>query len=95
MWNVILSSVEDNIIKPSENNPDVSGKYLCTCVLYYQGKEYNRYLQMMEYDAKNKHWHDPGHEHAISHLILAWTKDIKICDYMDFKYNVGGYLTKK
>jgi hypothetical protein len=93
MWNVILSRVENNVIKPSQNNPGISGRYLCTCVQFYRGKEYNRYLQMMEYNAEKQYWHDPGKENAVSHVILAWTEDICPCDYNDFRYNTGGYLT--
>lgn len=95
MWNVILSRVENNVIKQSENNPTKSGRYVCTCVICREKKEYHRYLQMMEYDAKSSHWHDIGNNNAISHLILAWTDCIEVCDFMDFEYHSGGYLTKK
>ena len=94
IWNVILSSIEDNKIKPSKNNPKVSGKYLCTCVLMWQGEKH-KYLQMMEYNADKNYWHDCGNKNGISHNILAWTDNIKPCEFDDFEYIAGGYFIEK
>ena len=95
IWNVILCTLNGNTIVSSTNNPKESGRYLCTCVRFLEGKEVSRYLQIMEYDSKKNHWHDCGYPSGISHNILAWTDKIIPCDFVDFEYMTGGYFTKQ
>lgn len=95
IWNVILCTLDGNVVVSSTNNPKESGRYLCTCVNFWQGKEVARYLQMMQYDSKNNCWHDCGYPSGISHTILAWTDKITPCDFVDFDYMAGGYLMEK
>ena len=94
IWNVLLSTIDNNKIIPSKNNPKVSGKYLCTCVLMWQGEKH-KYLQIMEYDANKNYWHDCGNKSGISHNILAWTDDIKPCEFDDFEYITGGFFKEE
>lgn len=95
-WHVVLQQVDkDNNIKPSKCNPKTSGEYLCTCIQFWQGKEYYRYLRTMEYDAIHKHWHDIGNPNGVSHVVLAWTNDVSVCDFKDFDYLCGILLEKK
>lgn len=95
IWNILLCKAENNkIIKP-DNNPEKSGRYLCTCVQFFNGEEINRYLQVMNYDADRHCWHDCGTKYGISHNILAWTEDVPVCNFKDFEYKVGGYFMEK
>lgn len=94
IWNVILHQLHDNQLQEPVNNPAHSGRYLCTCVQTWNGEEVARYLQVMEYDAEKKYWHDCGNKHGISHHILAWTDQIMPCSYKDYTYLVGGYFLK-
>lgn len=87
VWNVMLTGPNG---EKSENTPAASGKYLCTCVQYYDGKETNRYLKMMEYNKDRNYWHDSGHPGAISHYVLAWTNKIIPCQFNDYNYEIGG-----
>lgn len=94
IWNVILHKLDGDTLSCSKNNPVVSGRYLCTCVRMWQGKEQARYLQVMEYDANKCHWHDCGNKSGISHSILAWTDKIPVCDFADFCYVAGCFVEK-
>lgn len=96
IWNVVLSYLDGDIIKPDKNlNPTHSGEYLCTCLskVPYEDK-YIRYLRVMEYDEENNYWHDIGKKHAVSHNVLAWT-DIDLCEFSDFSYICGGNFMVK
>lgn len=95
MWNITLHTLdENNLVKP-KNNPLKSGKYLCTCVNFWNGEEVARYLQVMYYDASKKYWHDSENARSISHNILAWTDKIEPCAFTDFNYLIGGHFVKK
>lgn len=93
-WNIILNKMENNHIFDSENNPKESGTYLCTCVQFWQEKEIRRYLQIMTYEKENNYWHDCDNKYGISHTILAWTKDVSLCDFQNFDYYCGILLEK-
>ena len=95
MWNLLLHKLNGNELVAPTNNPTKSGRYLCTCVQYWQGEEISRYLQIMEFDAPNNHWHDCGNKSGISHNILAWTDKVDVCDFNDFDYICGGYFCEK
>lgn len=95
IWNVILHKLDGNKLLNPENNPSESGKYLCTCVRFWDGKEVLRYLQIMYYDAKKNYWHDENNASGISHNVLAWTDKIKPCEFLDFHYVVGGNFVEK
>lgn len=92
-WNIVLYQTEGNHLKLNrEEQPKESGDYLCTCIVCRTGYPYNRYLQVMHYDADRNYWHDRWHENSISHTILAWT-ECETCDFSEFEV-VGGYLLK-
>lgn len=93
-WNIVLYTENENKLEVPKNNPKKSGKYLCTCVRYWRGIEIERYLQIMEYDALRNTWHDCNNPCGISHTILAWTNDIILCDFQNFKY-VDGFLVER
>lgn len=95
IWNIILHKLDGNTLVSPENNPTESGRYLCTCIKRWQGEEVARYLQIMEYDAPNHHWHDCGNASGISHNILAWTDKIQPCEFTDYDYLIGGYFVEK
>lgn len=94
IWNIILHKLAGDRLVSKESNPIESGRYLCTCVKIWDGKEVSRYLQIMEYDANKNHWHDCGNQSGISHNILAWTDKIKPCTFTDYNYLVGGYFVE-
>lgn len=89
VWNVMLVGPNG---EKSENVPAASGKYLCTCVQYFNGEESDRYIKTMEYDAKKHYWHDPGHPSSTSHSVLAWTNKIRPCQFSDYTYEIGGHF---
>lgn len=97
MWNVILYGLKENKLIESRNNPKESGRYLCTCVRKVIGSEkIERYLQVMQYNAEHKCWHDCDYNiNVLSHNILAWTDEIKVCDFENFELLPGGYLIEK
>lgn len=87
-WRVLCHSLDGNQILKPNNNPKRSGKYLCTCLLRFNGIEH-RYLQIMEFNAEYEHWHDVGRESAISDVILAWTDvDMYMGDDFDYEHGV-------
>ena len=91
-WNILLYRKEGgNIIAPS-NNPTMSGRYICTCLLK-NGEHELRYLQVTEYNHAENRWHDPGKPRAISHHILAW-KNQDVCDFADFIIEHGIFYEK-
>lgn len=98
IWNIILHKKDkestNKLITPN-NNPTESGRYLCTCVQYWNDEEIRRYLQIMEYDAKKRNWHDCGNQSGISHNILAWTNEVPICAFDNYNYIIGGHFIEK
>ena len=88
MWNVVLNSLELNILRQSKNNPTKSGQYICTCIDKISDNNYYRYLRVMQFNVDSNCWHDIGNEYGISHKILAW-KEQEVCDFNDFKYESG------
>lgn len=94
-WNIILHHLNDeNVFVPDDNQPKESGRYLCTCVSFYDGEETGRYLEILRYDAERKYWHDIGNPYGISHNILAWTEGIDICDFDNYE-KYGNILIEK
>lgn len=72
-WNIVLVRTVDYTWQHLPHEPKQSGIYVCTCILTLHDAE-TRYLQVMQYDAEKKYWHDPGKEHATSHRVIAWKK---------------------
>lgn len=97
MWNVILYGLNENQLVETKNNPTESGRYLCTCVRKNMTtEEIERYLQVMQYNAEQKCWHDCDYNtNVFSHNILAWTDVIEPCDFDNFELLPGGYLVEK
>lgn len=72
-WNIVLIRTLRHTWQHLPNDPKQSGMYVCTCILTLHDAE-TRYIQVMQYDAEKKYWHDPGKEHATSHHVVAWKK---------------------
>ena len=72
-WNIVLIRTLRHTWQHLPNDPKQSGMYVCTCILTLHDVE-TRYIQVMQYDAEKKYWHDPGKEHATSHHVVAWKK---------------------
>ena len=72
-WNIVLIRTLSHTWQHLPKNPKQSGIYVCTCILTLHDAE-TRYIQVMQYDAEKKYWHDPGKEHATSHCVVAWKK---------------------
>ena len=98
-WEISLQSVKNNVVQLPENSPQKDGCYLCTCVTHIYGipggeaEDCYKYLKVLEWSEKTHSWHVPG-TNRCSDVVLAWA-DVSGCDFNDFKYNCGGYLTQK
>ena len=90
-WNVVEGCLNNHCVE-FKNNPQISGKYLCTCILHRSGCKDIKYLQVMEYDSEKNYWHDVGHRFRLSHIVFAWA-DVDVCDFEDYQFHSGGWIS--